>query len=100
MTASSEPRAASTLPAELSRRFEAIVCDLGPDDALDRISDGRGLGRLIEAACAAGINLALVSDMTPTDLDGRLGARSTTSAWLRPSPTARMGSSLSTASTR
>jgi len=58
------------------RRFEAVVCDLGPD-ALDcgRVPDSRGLGRLIEAASAAGIDLAIVSELTPADLDGRLGAR-------------------------
>ena len=75
MMAPNESRDASTLPAGLIRRFEAIVCDLGPDGALDRVSDVRGLGGLIEAACSAGIDLAIVCDETPADIDARLGAR-------------------------
>jgi trehalose/maltose hydrolase-like predicted phosphorylase len=75
MTASSEPRAASALPAPLARRFEAIVCDGDPTAAVDRVSDVNGLRRLIEDSCVAGIDLAIVSDATLADLDGRLGAR-------------------------
>jgi hypothetical protein len=57
------------------RRFEAVVCVLGRDGALDRVPDRRGLGVLIEAACSAGIDLAIVCDVTPADFDARLGAR-------------------------
>ena len=75
MTAPNEARETSTLPADLMRRFEAVVCDLGPDGAVDPVSQTRGSGPLIEAACAAGIDLALVADATPADLDRRLEAR-------------------------
>lgn len=75
MTAPSEARHPLALPEELMRRFEAVVCDLCRDGATDPVSEITGLGSLIEAACAAGVDLALVSDMTPADLDSRLGAR-------------------------
>jgi hypothetical protein len=75
MTAPSEPRDASTLPAELRRRFEAIVCEWDPSAAGDGVSDVSGLRRLIEDSCVAGIDLAIVYDVTPTDLDARVGAR-------------------------
>jgi hypothetical protein len=74
MTGSSEPRAASALPGELTRRFEAIVCD-GDPSAADRVSDVSGLRRLIEDSCAVGIELVIVSDAKLADLDGWLGAR-------------------------
>ena len=63
------------LAAALARRFEAVVCDLGSGTAVDGVCDVSSLGRLIETACAAGIDLAIASDLAPSDFAGRLGTR-------------------------
>jgi trehalose/maltose hydrolase-like predicted phosphorylase len=58
-----------------ARRFEAIVFDWDGTAAPDRDPPATRPGRLIEDACAVGIELAIVSGADIADLDGRLRAR-------------------------
>lgn len=55
-----------------ARRFEAIICEGGAMAAHDLVSD---LPRLIEEACVAGIELAIIAGAQLADLDRRLGVR-------------------------
>jgi len=72
MTAPAPPRAA---PADLRRRFEAIVFDWDGTAVADRHADAAGLRLLVEEACAAGLDLAVVSGTHVGNVDGQLGAR-------------------------
>jgi trehalose/maltose hydrolase-like predicted phosphorylase len=63
------------LPAPLARRFEAIVFDWDGVAAPDRHADATRLRRLVENACAAGIELAIVSGTRIESVDGQLQAR-------------------------
>jgi len=58
-----------------ARRFEAIVFDWDGTALPDRDAGATRLCRLIEDACAAGIELAIASGTDIADLDGRLPAR-------------------------
>jgi trehalose/maltose hydrolase-like predicted phosphorylase len=69
--AGSEP----TLPAPLARRFEAIVFDWVGTAVPDRHADATRLRRLVEDACSAGIELAIVSGTHVENVDGQLQAR-------------------------
>ncbi len=59
----------------MTRRFEAIVFDCDGTALPDRDAGAARQVRLIEDACAAGIELAIVSGTDIADLDGRLPAR-------------------------
>jgi hypothetical protein len=71
----SEPEIATTLPAPPARRLEAIVCGWNPPAASDGVPDADHRRRLIESACAAGIEVAIVTSARLDEADGRLGAR-------------------------
>jgi trehalose/maltose hydrolase-like predicted phosphorylase len=69
------PSTGPALPAPLARRFEAIVFDWDGNAAADRVVDSARMRGLIEEACAAGLELAVVSDAQVGNVDGRLAAR-------------------------
>jgi trehalose/maltose hydrolase-like predicted phosphorylase len=72
------PHAPSTppaMPAPLARRFEAIVFDWDGTAVPDRHADATRMRRLVEEACAAGLELAVVSDTHVDNVDGQLAAR-------------------------
>ena len=59
----------------LARRFEAVVFDWDGIASPDRGADAGVLRRTVEAACAHGLELAVVSDTHVGSVDGRLAAR-------------------------
>ena len=63
------------LPAPLARRFEAIVFDWDGTAVPDRRADASVVRRLVEEACAAGIEVAIVSGTHVDNVDGQLAAR-------------------------
>ncbi len=63
------------IAAPLARRFEAIVFDWDGIAAPDRPAAATRLRRLVEEACNAGIELAIVSEADVETLDGELEAR-------------------------
>jgi trehalose/maltose hydrolase-like predicted phosphorylase len=70
--------APSTDPAmssALARRFEAIVFAWDGTAVPDRHADASRIRRLVEQACAAGIELAVVSGTHVGNVDGQLAAR-------------------------
>ena len=69
------PRADPGIAALLARRFEAIVFDWDGIAAPDRPAAATRLRRLVEDACEAGIELAIVSDADVETVDGELAAR-------------------------
>ena len=76
MTAAEDaPRTDPALPAPLARRFEAIVLDWDGSAVPDRNVDTTRTRRLVEQACAAGLELAVVSGTHLGNLDGQLAAR-------------------------
>ena len=68
---------APMLPSPPARRFEAIAFDWDSTAVADRRADATRLRRLVEDACAAGIELAIVSRTDVGDVDGQLAARPT-----------------------
>ncbi|HEY5145004.1 MAG TPA: glycosyl hydrolase family 65 protein [Solirubrobacteraceae bacterium] len=62
-------------PAALQRRFEAIVFDWDGTAVADRRADATRVRRLVEEACAVGLELAIVSGTHVDNVDGQLGAR-------------------------
>jgi trehalose/maltose hydrolase-like predicted phosphorylase len=65
----------SAFPAELDRRFEAIVCCWKGTAVADPAVDGARLRAPIEEASALGLHLAVVARADAVDVAGRLGAR-------------------------
>ncbi|MGD0452250.1 MAG: glycosyl hydrolase family 65 protein [Solirubrobacteraceae bacterium] len=69
--------AATTLPAELDRRFEALIFDwdgaAAPDRAAD--ADAGALRAAVETASALGLELAVISATDVANIDGQLAAR-------------------------
>ena len=63
------------MPPPLARRFEAIVFDWDGTAVPDRHADATRLRLLVEEACAAGLELAIVSGTHVGDVDGQLAAR-------------------------
>jgi hypothetical protein len=63
------------VPAALARRFEAIVFGWDGTAVPDRHADATRLRRLVEQACAAGLELAVVSGTHVGNVDGQLAAR-------------------------
>jgi trehalose/maltose hydrolase-like predicted phosphorylase len=79
MTAQRATRAPEVagLPGLLDRRFEAIVFDWDGTAVPDRAADAQGVREVIEALCAAGMDLAVVTGTHIGNVDGQLGARPT-----------------------
>jgi trehalose/maltose hydrolase-like predicted phosphorylase len=69
------PSTDRALLAPLARRFEAIVFDWDGTAVADRQADATRIGRLVEEACAAGLELAVVSGTHVGNVDGQLAAR-------------------------
>jgi trehalose/maltose hydrolase-like predicted phosphorylase len=65
------------LPAVLDRRFEAVVFDWDGTAVPDRAADASRVRELVEALCAAGLDLAVVTGTHVGNVDGQLGARPT-----------------------
>ncbi|MGH2841579.1 MAG: hypothetical protein ACRDKY_12225, partial [Solirubrobacteraceae bacterium] len=64
----------STLPAELDRRFEAIVFDWDGTAVPDRAADASRLRELVEGLCAAGMHLCVVTGTHVGNVGGQLNA--------------------------
>ena len=58
------PSTDPAMPPPLARRFEAIVFDWDGTAVRDRRADATRMRRLVEEACAAGLELAVVSRRT------------------------------------
>ena len=69
------PLAPAVLPFELARRFEAIVFDWDGTAVPDRNADGSAVRASIEALCAAGMDVAVVTGTHIGNVDGQLRAR-------------------------
>ena len=69
------PSTDPALPAPLARRFEAIMFDWDGTAVPDRAADATRIRALVEQACAAGIELAVVSGTHVGNVDGQLAAR-------------------------
>jgi len=69
------PPARPALPPELARRFEAIVFDWDGTAVSDRNADTSAVRASIEALCAAGMDLAVVTGTHIGNVDGQLRAR-------------------------
>jgi hypothetical protein len=63
------------IPPLLARRFEAIVFDWDGTAVPDRHADATRMRRLVEDACAAGLELAVVSGTHVGNVDDQLTAR-------------------------
>jgi len=63
------------LPEALQRRFEAVIFDWDGTAIPDRQSDASNLRRLVEALCAAGMEMIAVSGTHVGNVDGQLQAR-------------------------
>jgi hypothetical protein len=59
----------------LARRFEAVIFDWDGTAVADRRADAIRLRRLVEQACAHGLELAVVSGTHVGNVDGQLAAR-------------------------
>jgi trehalose/maltose hydrolase-like predicted phosphorylase/hydroxymethylpyrimidine pyrophosphatase-like HAD family hydrolase len=66
---------AAGLPDGLNRRFEAIVFDWDGTAVPDRAADARAVREAIEALCAGGMDLGVVTGTHIGNVDGQLGAR-------------------------
>jgi len=69
------PKTDPALLAPLARRFEAIMFDWDGTAVPDRHADATRIRRLVEEACAAGIELAVVSGTHVGNVDSQLAAR-------------------------
>ena len=69
------PSTDPAMPPPLARRFEAIVFDWDGTAVPDRHADASRMRRLVEEACAAGLELAVVSGTHVGNVDGQLAAR-------------------------
>ena len=66
---------ATALDGELDRRFEALVFDWDGTAVPDRAADASAVRTAVEAACALGLDVAVVSGTHVENIDGQLGAR-------------------------
>ncbi|MGO9497842.1 MAG: glycosyl hydrolase family 65 protein [Solirubrobacteraceae bacterium] len=71
----SGPSTDPAMPSALARRFEAIVFDWDGTAVADHRPDATRIHRLVEEACAAGLELALMSGTHVGDIDGQVAAR-------------------------
>lgn len=66
------------LPGEaLDRRFEAVIFDWDGTAIPDRRADATAVRSVVEALCAQGMHLVLVSGTNVSNVDGQLAARPT-----------------------
>jgi trehalose/maltose hydrolase-like predicted phosphorylase len=65
----------SALPAELDRRFEALIFDWDGTAVPDRRADAIAVRTAVEEAVSLGLNVAVVSGTELGNIDGQLGAR-------------------------
>ncbi len=63
------------LAARVQRRFEAVVFDWDGTAVPDRSADAEPVRRLVEALCAAGVDVLVVSGTHVGNVDGQLKAR-------------------------
>ena len=63
------------LPAELDRRFEALIFDWDGTAVADRAADAGALRGAVESASMLGLEMAVVSGTHVGNIDGQLGAR-------------------------
>jgi hypothetical protein len=63
------------LPAALDRRFDAVVFDWDGTAVPDRGADARRVRALVEALCADGVDLGVVTGTHVGNVDGQLRAR-------------------------
>ena len=70
------PSTDPVMPSAVARRFEALVFDWDCIAVADRRPNATRIGRLVEEACAAGLELALMSDTHMGGVDSQLAARS------------------------
>lgn len=75
LPAAGPSRPAGRLPARLDRRFEAIVFDWDGTAVPDRQADAAEVREAIEALCALGMHVAVVSGTHLGNVDGQLRAR-------------------------
>jgi trehalose/maltose hydrolase-like predicted phosphorylase len=66
---------ATALPPQVCRRFEAVAFDWDGTAVPDRTADAEHVRSLVEALCAAGLDLLIVSGTHVRNVDGQLGAR-------------------------
>jgi trehalose/maltose hydrolase-like predicted phosphorylase len=69
------PAKAVSGPPALARRFEAIVFNWDGTAVPDRRADATRIRKLVERACAHGLELAVVSGTHVGNVDGQLAAR-------------------------
>jgi trehalose/maltose hydrolase-like predicted phosphorylase len=67
--------ASAALPAELDRRFEALIFDWDGTAVADRTADAGALRGAVESASKLGLEMAVVSGTHVGNIDGQLGAR-------------------------
>jgi hypothetical protein len=67
--------APTALPAELARRFEALIFDWDGTAVADRAADAGALRGAVESASTLGLEMAVVSGARVEDVDGQLRAR-------------------------
>jgi trehalose/maltose hydrolase-like predicted phosphorylase len=68
-------RSSVSLPAALRRRFEAVVFDWDGTAVPDRQADAGPVRQAVEAACASGIDVVVVTGTHVDNIDGQLRAR-------------------------
>lgn len=66
---------ASGLPASLARRFEGVMFDWDGTAVADRAADASTVRNVVQALCARGVDVAIVSGTHIGNVDGRLEAR-------------------------
>jgi trehalose/maltose hydrolase-like predicted phosphorylase len=69
------PSTDPVMPPPLARRFEAIVFDWDGTAVPNRHADASRMRRLVEEACAAGLEMAVVSGTHVGNVDRQLAAR-------------------------
>ncbi len=72
---SSSARFRADVPAEIARRFEALVFDWDGTAVPDRQADATRVRELVESLCAAGMHIVVVSGTHVGNVDGQLRAR-------------------------
>jgi hypothetical protein len=65
----------TALPADLDRRFEALIFDWDGTAAPDRAADAAAVRAAVQDACALGLDVAVVSGTHVGNIDGQLRAR-------------------------
>ena len=64
-----------TFPPLLARRFDALVFDWDGTAVTDRDADASAVREVVEALCATGVHIVVVSGTHVGNVDGQLRAR-------------------------